>query len=431
MQTIVNLGTGGADLNGQNGSTTSADSNDALFLDWPGDNAGNYVYNPGTSGNYLRVLDEAALDITGDIDIRMFLAADDWTPSAGGRLVSKWIATGNQRSYGLSLNSDGTLVLSWSSDGSATLSATSTVATGIADGSARWIRATLDVDNGASGRNIQFFLSDDGVTWTQLGSTVTQANVTSIFSSTSQVTFGGSPPLGTYVACKIYRVQILNGIAGTTVLDIDTSVMTSGAATSFTARTGQTVTIFRKTSGRKSVAVVSPVWLFGTDDYIEVADNALLDFDATDSLHVLLIGRQWATPANFGRFIEKWDYSIAGDAGYALGYDSSGNVGIYVDDGPDSASRRVAYGSGDLSVYHGFLDRSSNTVNAARDNSYGSPVDASSIGSLVNPRVLRIGRAIGAGGYQDFELVGVAVFRRALSTAEIDQLIAYYQARLS
>jgi hypothetical protein len=69
-QVILNLGTGGSDLNGQNGSTSGADSNDARFLEWPGDNAGNYVYLPGVASNYLSVPDEAALDITGDIDIR-------------------------------------------------------------------------------------------------------------------------------------------------------------------------------------------------------------------------------------------------------------------------------------------------------------------------------------------------------------------------
>jgi hypothetical protein len=179
------------------------------------------------------------------------------------------------------------------------------------------------------------------------------------------------------------------------------------------------------------VAVVSPVWLFGTDDYMQVADNALLDFDADESFHILMVTRVWATPANNGRLLEKWDYSVANDAGYQFGFDASGNVGLYVDDGPNSVSRRVAYSSGELNVYHGYVDRSTQRLNSASDNTYGAEVDISSVGSLENPRVLRIGRAIGAGGYQNFELISAVVFRRRLTPAEIAQLTAYYQARLS
>jgi hypothetical protein len=131
-QTIINLGTGGAALNGQNGSTAGADSNDALFLDWPGDNAGNYVYLPGVGGNYLSVPDEAALDITGDIDIRVQVAMDDWTPTAAQTLLSKY-STSSGFSYLLRLETSGALRLFWSEDGTTNKSATSTAATGITE----------------------------------------------------------------------------------------------------------------------------------------------------------------------------------------------------------------------------------------------------------------------------------------------------------
>jgi hypothetical protein len=109
-QTIINLGTGGAALNGQNGSTAGADSNDALFLDWPGDNAGNYVYLPGRSGDFMQVPDEAALDITGDLDLRAEVALDNWTPSVTHPLVAKFGTAGN-RSYRLDVDTNGRLNL--------------------------------------------------------------------------------------------------------------------------------------------------------------------------------------------------------------------------------------------------------------------------------------------------------------------------------
>jgi hypothetical protein len=95
-QTIVNLGTGGAALNGQNGSTSGADSNDALFLDWDGEN---YVYLPGVASNYMSVPDEAALDITGDIDIRVQVAMDDWTSGSSYGLIAKFSDVGDNRGY--------------------------------------------------------------------------------------------------------------------------------------------------------------------------------------------------------------------------------------------------------------------------------------------------------------------------------------------
>ena len=267
-QDVDNLGSAGALLPTTVGSSLAADSNDAKFLAHDGTN---YVYTPGVASNFLSVPDETALDITGDIDVRVRVALDDWTPSSINSIFNKWTAAGAQQSWFLYVLTDGTLRFSWSTTGSDTLDAVSTVATGIADGAVKWIRATLDVNNGASGRDIKFFTSDNGTTWTQLGSTVTQAGTTSIFSSTSGLQLGAISSTSFPVAGKFYRAQIFSDITETTkVLDVDTSVITAGSATSFTAVTGQTVTINRSSSGRKTVAVTQPTWLFGTDDYMEV-----------------------------------------------------------------------------------------------------------------------------------------------------------------
>ena len=148
-----------------------------------------YVRLNGVTGNYLTVPDASNLDITGDIDLRAYVSLDDWTPSATQTIIGKWSGAG-QRSYTLSIFTDGKIRLLWSADGTATFTRDSTVATGVADGSAKWIRATLDVDNGASGHDVIFYTSNDGSTWTKLGDTVTTAGTTSIFSSTSNVLLG-------------------------------------------------------------------------------------------------------------------------------------------------------------------------------------------------------------------------------------------------
>jgi hypothetical protein len=434
-QTIINLGTGGVALNGQNGSTAGADSNDALFLDWPGDNAGNYVYLPGVAGNFMSVPDENALDITGDIDIRVRVALDDWTPSAVQTLVAKYSAA--SLGYLLDVNTNGTLRLLTSSDGTnVSINSSSTVATGITDGTVKWVRVTLDVDNGASGRDVRFFLSDDGTTWTQLGSTVTTAGTTSIFANDRAVHVGTrSDGTSNPAAGKFYRAQVLNGIGGTTVLDIDTSVISSGSATSFTALTGQTVTVARSTSGGKSVAVVSPVWLLGTDDYMEVADNALLDFAAGDSFTLVAVHRPWATQGTNDTLIAKKANTTNTTQGYNLSGGSSTALQGQAQIGDGTAGITAVSGSrtsGALMVTSAVRNVTADTLTVYLNKTAGTAITDITTGSLSNAEAWRIARLSGAGTeYADMELISVAVFRRALTAAEISQLVDYYQARLS
>jgi len=289
-QAIKNLGWGGSALDATAGSTTAADSNDPQYLAWDGIN---YVYTPGVALNYLSVPDSNNLDITGDIDLRWQGAMDDWSPTALSALVNKW-NTG-ALSYNLSLGADARLYFYWSPDGTTSINKNSTVVVPFTDGTIGWVRVTMDVDNGASGNDIKFFTSTDGIVWTQLGATVTTAGVTSLFASTTPIninaaSFGNGQP----TAGRVYRAQILSGIDGVPVLDCDTSVIASGSATSFTALTGQTVTINRSTSGRKTTVVTHPVWLFGTDDFMEV-NNRWLERTTANYLYLPGVSSNFAS----------------------------------------------------------------------------------------------------------------------------------------
>jgi hypothetical protein len=426
-QTIINLGTGGAVLNGQNGSTTSADSNDAQFLDWDGLN---YVYLPGVASNFMSVPDEAALDITGDIDIRVQVALDDWTPGAATAFVSKFDAAG-QRSFELGITSTDFLRLSLSTDGTAEIGRTATAALTVIDGEPLWVRVTLDADNGASGHDVKFFTSSDGIAFTQLGSTVTTAGTLTLHSGTSAVNIGSRTSSTRLASGKFYRAQIYSDLTETNkVLEVDTSVITSGSATSFTAVTGQTVTINRSTAGRKSVAVVNPVWLFGTDDYMEVADNALLDFGASDSFTILAVVRQWDTKTNNTVIIGKRNTAASTAAGWTL-RNASNVAAIDIGDGTTRTTDTTsdAFVSGILYSLSATRGNASLTmfVNAASD---GGTADTT--GDLSSSLPVRMGRLSGASGsYADMELIAVSVFRRALTATEISQITAFYQARLS
>jgi hypothetical protein len=147
----------------------------------------------GTASNYALSGDSAALSITGDIDIKVKMAMTDWTPTAIQAPIGKWSTTIN-RSYYLFVNTDGTIGFSHSTTGAAItiLTATSTVAPTVSDGDTLWVRATMDVDDGASQRVNKFYTSTDGTSWTQLGTTITTAGATSIFDGAQGVTVGVS-----------------------------------------------------------------------------------------------------------------------------------------------------------------------------------------------------------------------------------------------
>jgi hypothetical protein len=153
-------------------------------VDIPG-GVGDYIeINAGgsdtvSSGYYVPVL-------SGDLDIRVHAALDDWSNGGNQTMMAKWETTAmNGRAFALYLDGTANLVLIWSTDGTATsFTKTSTTPVVAANGAAKWVRATLDVDNGAAGNDVRFYTSDDGVTWTQLGTTVTTAGVTTIKDTT-------------------------------------------------------------------------------------------------------------------------------------------------------------------------------------------------------------------------------------------------------
>jgi hypothetical protein len=232
---------------------------------------------------------------------------------------------------------------------------------------------------------------------------------------------------------KFYRAQILNGIDGPPVLDVDCSQIGSGSATSFTALTGQTVTINRSTSGRKAVAVTHPVWLFGTDDYMEVSDNDLIDFGASDSFTVLWIGRAWDTYATSQTLIAKRAAHNAANAGYSLASGITASEILYrLGDGsaqslPVSAART----SGLFAVAAGVRNVATDNATVYLNGTVGTPATDNTTTTLANAEALRVGRLSGAGtSYGDQEFIAAAIFRRALTSDEISTITTYYQGRV-
>lgn len=210
----------------------------------------NRVITDGSNGNYFTTPDSVPLSITGanDLDMRWFGALNDWTPAADSLLMGKWLSSGNQKSFYLKITATtGLPALIVTTDGINGITFAATAAPTVSDYALLGIRATLDVDNGASGKTATFYTSRDFINWTQLGNTVTFATAISLFDSTAPFTVnsienGGFGTVNGY--CR--QAQLFSGINGTKVADFDLSRYVSGP--NLRALTGEVYTMARSGS---------------------------------------------------------------------------------------------------------------------------------------------------------------------------------------
>lgn len=171
-----------------------------------------YVLLPGVSGAYISAPDSAALSITGDMDIRIRLALNNWTAAGVSTMASKYVFTaGAQRSWRFYVDTSAKLNLQLSADGTATSANTSSVAATLVNGSVAWLRVTYQ----ASTKNVKFYTASGNLTtpssgdWTQLGTTQTNT-LGSIFDSTAPLELGSNDSgtnnlaAGNYYRCIIY-----------------------------------------------------------------------------------------------------------------------------------------------------------------------------------------------------------------------------------
>jgi hypothetical protein len=156
--------------------------------------------------------------ITGDIDIRVRINPTTWTPAGDQTIAAKWDTTGSNRSWLFILKTTGALGFNWSTTGSSgvgekdsTVTIPATANPG--DGNPLWVRVVFDVDNGASGNDVKFYYSTDGTAWTQLGTTITTAGVTSINGGTGAYQIGSfTAGFSSPFAGKIHKIEVHPGI---------------------------------------------------------------------------------------------------------------------------------------------------------------------------------------------------------------------------
>lgn len=261
---------------------------------------GGWIDTPGVTGNEVSVADIAALDVTGDLTLIVRFRLDDPTPAGSIYFLGKGTT------YRMGMTSAGLMLLEWVDSGAVTRTRTGDedIRPLIAAASP-YLAATLDVNNGAAGHDVRWWYSWDGVSWTQIGTTVTTAGTTTIQNSSNALHIGGSTS-SNQVAGEWYYAAVNDslGTAGlpgipTLNFEYDGEADLEGvaaAATTFTSNSGHTVNIAH--SGGTPTVVVP--FLDG-DDW----DTLTFDTPATD-------GAPWYSSVYpesadaLGFYIEEW-----------------------------------------------------------------------------------------------------------------------------
>lgn len=323
---------------------TPADLSPALWID-PSDAAtvtisgssGAYIGPTGlntvaSTGNYAQVPASGALNFANGVDLDIIVKATkaDWTttPGALGALVARDEAS---RHWAFTINNTGRLVLDAFNAAGTQFTYTSSVATGLAANATKWLRVTLDTDNGAAGSDAKFYMSDDGTTWAQLGTTVTGSVVATWLSSTQAVLVGAYRaalyPLG---IGTIHRAIVKNGIGGTTVFDADFENATPYVSAFTESALGAPVYVVSSTatSSAANYSYIGPEGLVqpgSGDNRASTPDSAALDI--TGDIDIIARVRYPYAAAPSGQqaiIVDK--FATAGQRSYSFSLGSNGQL---------------------------------------------------------------------------------------------------------
>ncbi|MEU1141772.1 hypothetical protein ABZ392_33690 [Streptomyces sp. NPDC005885] len=181
----------------------------------------------------------SALNIAGNLDARIELSLLNWQFGAEVPLFGKYLTTGNQRSWQVSVSPAGGLSLRASTDGNAVSAWLSSGLVPIPPSGRIAVRVTRDNTTGT----VTFYTAPSiGGTWAQLGDAIATPTG-AIFASTAPLTVGDIDTLGfTAPSGSVYAAQLRNGINGTVVASVDFTTPTIGAG-SFVDATGLTWTV--------------------------------------------------------------------------------------------------------------------------------------------------------------------------------------------
>lgn len=203
---------------------------------------------PGGAGNYWSSPHVAADNISGDIDIRVYVDPDRWSDKPASwhqHLCGIMGTTTGSLQWTLDLFQYATPAFSWSTDGNLTTN-TAWCRNAMVAMRPAWLGFTLDANDG-SGNYVGKFYRWDGdsppadiTTWTLIDVVADLQGLAPIHTgSTSDLIIGGDFSGRVMMRGRFFNLQVRNGINGTLVANPDFTARPIGNA-SFTDSTGRT-----------------------------------------------------------------------------------------------------------------------------------------------------------------------------------------------
>lgn len=217
-----------------------------------------YVYLPAVLDNFIttpHTTGAGGNSFSADIDLRVQVALDEWESPSGNQTFIAKAGSSTSKSFIFYMNTSRNLVLQTSTNGTNTVTGTSNASISLNNGDVKWVRAVLDISfNFATQRRYFFYTSDDGATWTQLGTTVTSTGATTLRTADTTAVELGSKFNGTtdLLKGKVFKGQLYNGIAGTLINNFDADLFGTANDQQVTASTGEIWTVYKSPSGARS-----------------------------------------------------------------------------------------------------------------------------------------------------------------------------------
>lgn len=196
-----------------------------------------------STGATTRRLDPSvSTNLTGVIDVRIKVAFTAWPPGAQVNLAGRSGGAGTRGWY-LIFNTAGVPIFAYSADGTTVATMSAGAGVPVVANTPFWLRYVFTPNDGAGNRTFAAYTGTDGVTWTQVGATVTTAGAVVLHDPALGYELGGVASGVGASTLRVYEVQIRNGLNGPNIVPAMPDLWPPYSATAATFAGAPTLTV--------------------------------------------------------------------------------------------------------------------------------------------------------------------------------------------
>lgn len=170
---------------------------------------------PGDPDDYFSASDFVG---SGDLDVRVLVAPDRWTPEFWQMFAGQYDSNPNDRSWRFGIDIFTALVGNFSEDGFVDLGTNQEIPVSFADGRRKWVRMTIEPTEG----RLRFWTSNGGSVWRLLGGALEFEPIEGLHDSVGPVYVGTDRPgSDNPFSGDLYYLEIRDGVNGPVIANLD------------------------------------------------------------------------------------------------------------------------------------------------------------------------------------------------------------------